>query len=476
MIMFMAACMAVWAIYVLRILKIPFYQNIERFVGCAAAVLCSFATLFQWGVFIFHLHVFEQIPGWYWPIISKPDFVRNAGVFGLFLLFFIIISYGIKYFPRVYLLNLVLICLAFIGLQYAIGAMQGRGVASLTDRFFLSYHRIYIQEACNSQPDAIDAIAHYEKYSAMFLQTKPPGVLWLSIKLNQIANLPGLSSSLDHLAETISLSKAIPLLTSVACRRSMVLVTLFFPILATAVIWVIYAFCKWLIGAQDIHLLAGYSAILFTLSPNIIMLALFQDQAFYPALFLGMAGGMLLAIRKESFIFSVLMGAALYITFFLSFSMLPLAIIPLIYLTCILWQKKEPALIIPYFTKSLLPIGLGALLVTVLFKVLLNYDILTRYQHMMTTRIEGDFYLRFGVQSAGDPTLWEKILQTWAAARLNNIELAAAIGFPIFILFIMMGLRSLLHVIQRKPDSAAAINTSLFLSYVGLNVTRVVLG
>jgi len=113
----------------------------------------------------------------------------------------------------------------------------------------------------------------------------------------------------------------------------------------------------------------------------------------------------------------------------------------------------------------------------VLFKVFLNYDIFTRFERMMTTRIEGDFYTRLGLQSIGKTTFFEKILQTWDAAKLNNIELAVAIGFPVFIFFIVMGLRSVLHVIQRKPDaSTAAMNSSLFLAYVALNILRVVLG
>jgi len=40
----------------------------------------------------------------------------------------------------------------------------------------------------------------------------------------------------------------------------------------------------------------------------------------------------------------------------------------------------------------------------------------------------------------------------------------------------VMGLRSLIHVIQRKPDETAAVNASLFLAYVALNALRVVLG
>ena len=203
--------------------------------------------------------------------------------------------------------------------------MEGRGLASLTDRFFLSYHRIYTEEACNATYSSHEAIVHYEDlYTSMFLQTKPPGVVWMSFKLNQIANLPGLSSILDQLSGKITLSKFIPRMTSVACQRSMVLRTLLFPLLSASTIWVIYGVAKWLIRGKEYTQLAYYSALLFILSPNILMLTMFLDQALYPALFLLIAGATLLSIQRKSFTASFLIGFALYITIFLSFSMLPL--------------------------------------------------------------------------------------------------------------------------------------------------------
>ena len=39
-----------------------------------------------------------------------------------------------------------------------------------------------------------------------------------------------------------------------------------------------------------------------------------------------------------------------------------------------------------------------------------------------------------------------------------------------------MGIRSLLHVIRRKPETVDAINASLFLTYAALNVSRAILG
>ncbi|NMB89494.1 MAG: hypothetical protein GYA17_14140, partial [Chloroflexi bacterium] len=421
--------------------------------------------------------VFENIPGWYWPVMLKPDLAGHALLFASFLAVLLLIVALVQRFPRATALHLALIGLVFIGLQYAIGYMEGRGPASLADRFFLSYHRIYTEEACNADYPARQAVLQYEElYPAMFLQTKPPGVLWMAFQVKAIANLPGLSALLDHFAASIPLSEYLPRMLSPDCRRSMALVTLFFPLLATATVWALYAFARGLIGGEHSGPLAAYSALLFILAPDIVMLALFLDQALYPAMFLLLAGGILYAMRRRSWGLAFLVGAALYAAIFLSFSLLPLLVIPVIYFVCVLWQGRRAAAFWPYFKTSLLPMGLGGLLAMLLFKILLNYDILTRYQRMMATRIEGDFYTRLGTQSSGDPGLLVKIQQTWEAAKLNNVELAVAIGIPVFVFFVLMGLRSLVHVIRRRPGDTAAIHTSLFLAYVALNAMRVVLG
>ena len=475
--MFLVFCLGGWTWVAAWVLKAPLFQNAGLLIGSGAGVLALFASLFQWVVYLLRLRVFEQIPGWYWPIILKPNVLRHAALFGLFLLFSLFILYRIRRFPRSAWLNLVLICLLFIMLQYAIGFMEGHGPASLTDRFFLSYHRVYTEEACNATVSAREAVTHYEDlYPSMFLQTKPPGVLWLAFQFNQIASLPVLSPLLDRLAETIPLSEYLPGMVSSACRRSMALATFTFPVLAASVVWILYGFSRRLVGGEEYRQLACYSALLFALAPNILMLALFPDQVFYPSLFLLSAGGVLTATQRQSPLACFLMGAALYAVIFLSFSMLPLLVIPIFYLACILWQKKNPIGIWTNFKRVLLPMGLGGLLAMLLFKVFLNYDILTRYQRMMATRIKGDFYTRLDIPFTAEATWLEKIRQAWEAAKLNNIELAAAIGFPIFIFFVVMGLRSLAHVIRHKPDKTAALNASLFLAYVALNALRVVLG
>jgi len=135
---FLTTCMALWSFYVLFFLKISFYKKVNLFVGLGAGVFCIISTVIQWIVFIFELHVFEQVPGWYWPIITKPDFLRHSIYFVCFLLITYLILIIIRLFPKRTFLYITLIFFIFIGLQYLIGFMEGRGITSLADRYFLS--------------------------------------------------------------------------------------------------------------------------------------------------------------------------------------------------------------------------------------------------------------------------------------------------------------------------------------------------
>lgn len=469
--------MGYWAVCLLIFQKLPIFRNSGLVIGIGAGVFSLLALIFQWIVFIFRLHIFEQIPGWYWPIMVKPNLIKNSAFFITLLVFILLTLFLVHKFPRKYFIGLILTSLAFIGTQLSVGYMEGRGLASLTDRFFLSYHRVYTEEACNSSVSAYNAIVNYEdNYPSMFFQTKPPGVLWLSFQIKNLANLRFLSPVLDRFSNDLTLSEFLPGMSSLSCKRTMALVTLLFPLVASTSIWVIYGFSKRIIGGSDFALIASYSAILFLLAPNIVLLALFPDQALYSPLFLLVAGVIFWSMKNKSFAGCFLAGIALYCANFLSFSMLPLFIVPLIYFACTLWQEEKLSEFWARNKSTLFPIGLGALFTLIVFKVFVNYDIFTRFQRMMTTRIEGDFYTRLGISLTREATFFEKIQQTWNAAILNNIELAVAINIPVFVLFVVMGLRSVSNVFNRKPDPNSPINATLFITYLALNAIRAVLG
>ena len=437
-----------------------------------------FAFIFQSIVLVFQIRIFQKIPGWYWPISVKPDLFKHGFLFALLLLFTFVILIIIKKLPRAAILYISLIFLLFIGLQYVIGYLEGRGLASLTDRFFLSYHRIYIEHACNSGLPAYQEVVNYEgMYKNIFFKTKPPGVLWMAYLTRNITNIPALIPFFDQFVNGLSLSIFIPTMDSPSCQRIMVLVTLFFPIIAGTVVWGIYAFSKWLFSGNDQGTLSAYSAIFFVTAPNVVMLSLFNDQVFYPVMFLLTIGGIIYFIKHDHWIGSLCMGALLYAVFFLSFHMLPITIVPILYFACLRWQRKRDNAFWKHFIRTLMPMGMGVIISLLIFKVFLGFDIFSRMQNMLITRIRGDFYTRLGIMTMEEATLSTKVRQIVDAAFLNNVELAFAVGFPFFILFIVMGILSVTHVIRRRAsDPDAPVNATLFLTYLALNALRVVLG
>jgi hypothetical protein len=463
--------------FALKSEKFHLANHLTKFLYSGVFTLAIFLTFFQWLIFLFELHVFEQIPGWYWPIIHKSNFSDNLLIF---LLIFVILS-GLlflqKFFKRHHWTFLLFLSIAFIFIQYSIGFMEGKGITSLADRFFLSYHRVYIETACNSDVSSYTAVSHYEElFDSMFLQTKPPGVLWSAFGITKVANAFGVSSLMDIIANKIVLSESIPTMSSTSCRRSMVLVSLLFPMLSVLPIWLIYWFYKKILQIDEYQSISTYSSILFILAPNIVMLSLFYDQVIYPSVFLFLAGITILSVQKKSIWLSFFSGVLLYFALFITFSLLPILAVPIAYFICLIWQKMDKNYFWELFKKTLLPMGIGILFSIPILKFTINYDIYVRYKNMMATMIEWDFYSKFNLVTQESETFFGKIGQIWDAAALNNTELAVAIGIPTFIFFAAMGVKSIISVAKKNNNSVDMINVSLFLPYVLLNVIRVVLG
>ena len=78
--MFITVCMSCWTIYILFNLKLPLFRNINEFIGIGAGVLCILATIFQWTVFFFQLHVFETNTWLVLAYYSKTRFLSSRNI------------------------------------------------------------------------------------------------------------------------------------------------------------------------------------------------------------------------------------------------------------------------------------------------------------------------------------------------------------------------------------------------------------
>jgi hypothetical protein len=118
-------------------------------------------------------------------------------------------------------------------------------------------------------------------------------------------------------------------------------------------------------------------------------------------------------------------------------------------------------------------IGAGIAVLFVMFRVFLNYDFFQRYDTAMRVVRNFDFVLRTGQRITVDltsTTVQPGLRQILRAASLNNVELAAAVGFPIFLLFLWRATRTLIALARRKASNLDFALGAMVLTYIALNL------
>jgi hypothetical protein len=122
--------------------------------------------------------------------------------------------------------------------------------------------------------------------------------------------------------------------------------------------------------------------------------------------------------------------------------------------------------------KVILGIAAGSLIVYLLFLLVFNYNFLPRFEKAVEINHNFDFYLRVGQKlPVGPETFTTRVSQILDAAWINNLDFAAAVGFPIYILFLVHGMRIILQALQKNiPGVKGTIELALLLSFLLLNL------
>jgi hypothetical protein len=213
-------------------------------------------------------------------------------------------------------------------------------------------------------------------------------------------------------------------------------------------------------------------SLLFILAPNVILIPMFLDQALYPSLFLI---GLLLiwwTLRRGAFWMAILTGVYIYAAIFFTFSMLTLLPLFCILLGLDYLFNRDHRRLSRYIILAL-GASAGALVLFVLTRQVLNYNFFQRYATAMRIVRNFDFVIRTGQKPTVDlttTTVQPTFRQILRAAGLNNLELACAVGFPIFLLFIWRLARTLLNLIRRRATQLDIGLGSLGLTYIALNL------
>ena len=415
-------------------------------------LLLTFAAGFHWIILGFQLRTFVNLPAWYWKI-APISFSWRDGWFALaFLLLFGLAAALLP--TRRIVVGVLLVMLLGWFLQIGVGLMAGGGFATLRERYFSTYHRAYVTQASQSRVTVVESIQAYERLFAIhaFTSTKPPGLMAFYIGLDHLIN--GYPSAYTDGVHYERLSGAI---------------TYGFPLLALAIVPLLYAFGYRFLETSTAFV-PSVAPLLYVLAPSAVLFSLFPDQVLYPAVFLFGVWLIVLVIRRESLVWAFLLGALLYLFVFFAFTMLPLYPFAGLYLILRFWRSgggrrwQQPV-------RMAAAIGLGTLVLYFLFLNSLHYDFFPRFERTMAINHNFDFYLRVGhPPPVGPESVSTRLGQIVNAAWINNLDFAAGIGFPIYILFVAQAVRRVWAFFKHEAVPGDVILMSLLLSFVVLNL------
>lgn len=423
----------------------------DRLAPWVLLLLSIAATGFHWLVLAFQLRFFVNIPAWYW-IFNRVPFGAGDLWFILGALFFLALVYWLLIVKHQVAVGLVLVAALGWFLQIAVGLMGGGGIATLRERYFTTYHQVYLLGATGNDFTVLEGIRGYEQIygSGAFTGTKPPGLMAFYVGLDHLVN--GYPSAYDQAIRYERLANAVIWL---------------FPVLAVSMVGLLYAFARRFLEDPS-SLVQRTAPVLYVLAPSLALFTFFADQAVYPGAFLLGAWLTVLAIRRGSLMGAFLLGVILYIAVFFAFTMLPLLPFAGLYLLLHTWQVR-PSRPVRRMLGTALAIAAGTLLMHVLSLALLNYNFLPRFQHAMAVNHNFDFYLRVGQHPpAGPESLTIRLGQIFGAAWVNNLDFAAAVGFPIYILFIAQAVRRAGRLIKDGAASGDIVLPSLLLGFLVL--------
>jgi hypothetical protein len=428
----------------------------ERIGLSLILVLITVTTVFHWIILGFQLRIFANNPAWYWKIKAIGFTWRDVG-FSLAAMGLLALIYWMLILRRRVLIGLLLVFLLGWFLQIGVGIMAsgaGGGLASVGERYLSTYHKTYLSKASQNHTTILESIRRYEDLygSRLFTNTKPPGLMAFYIGLEGLIN--GSPSAYSDDVRYARLSAA---------------VTYIFPVIAMSMVFLLYAFAnKYLPGRAA--LVSTTAPLLFVLCPNIVLFSLFPDQAIYPFIFLLGVWLTIVVIRRGSVIWGFLLGIFLYTAVFFAFTMLPLYPFAGIYLALNYWMNRKSRSLKQQIWIAI-AISAGTLLLYLLFRLLLNYDFLPRFEKTMAINHNFDFYLRVGQPSPFQPeTLSVRLGQIIGAAWLNNLDFAAGMGFPIYILFAVQSVRLLIRLFKGTSNTGDIILAAFLLSFIVLNL------
>jgi hypothetical protein len=198
------------------------------------------------------------------------------------------------------------------------------------------------------------------------------------------------------------------------------------------------------------------SALIYISAPSVILMTLLTDQFLFPLLFTIFLLILALMITRQSMFYAFLAGCMAYLLVFVSFSLLPIFGLTVIWLFVDFWINRQNR--DPRTTFLLLTAFFGGLLLTsLLVWWLTGYNPLVRYQLAFQKHREIKQF-EFSAQR-----LMEYVF-------LNHVDFMLWTGFGLLFLFYVSSLRAFSSFFQRKATTYDGFRIAFFLTFLILNL------
>ncbi len=410
--------------------------------GCFQRALTVLAMIafagFHWSVLFFRLKTFLVVPGWKWYFYEKDISQSNGSlIFGVLLAVALALCAWVLLRPVATRRNLLLLVALGAGNQIGFGFIEGGGFESLRIKYADGVFSGYAQEAAR-QPDFWQSLTRYEeKYGDdWYLGTKPPGLLATYLLVGRLVDLAAPADTVEG---------RFLRLTNFLAYTS--------PVFACLVLIGLHALTRRL---RQQPAAAFIPLIYYIVLPSVVLIPLFLDQTLYPLLAVMVLLLTLQLLRQPSVWLAVVCGALLFLCLFVSFSLIPLAALAGLWIALdFLAHPQRGSLRRTAIT--FLGMLAGFLAMLLLFRLILNYDILLRYQTAMANHRRAKDFVLGG----------EQLLQ---AIYLNNTEMLTWSGFSISLLFLLGSARSALNWVRRCPGRFDALTGAFWITYLGMNL------
>ena len=410
------------------------FYNSRQIYKTALLIIITISSILHWFILYFKIQLFASIPYWTW-FFHEKEHTKDLLFVPILILAIVVVWFVLKHPGRI-VQNLILLFALGYALQVGFGYIEGEGFESIRTKAAEAGHVVYFEYAVDN-PVLSHVMTNYEDAYGWetWLGTKPPGVIFFYIISQKISNM--INPTMDYAGRFMRLTN---------------FAAYVYPLLTFLAIFPLFHLARRISESDERAYLA---CIFYVFFPNIILMPLELDQVLFPLLSILCLLSTWQIIKNRSMAWAILTGALFYICLFFTFSILPL--IALILLWIFLDHIKNVGL---RAFNDLFFQGLGILIgisiVYLLQKFTINYD----------------FYIRFSNSMAHHTSLKEYesgLPQVLAALKLNNLELAAWVGFPAAFLLISRFIRTIGSYIMKRITKADVFSAALLLMFILLN-------